>query len=516
MVSTYNDSDLATWLKSKPPSLVLAYAHANHIFGMFEVGTNDASIFFADLEKESLLELKRFAKKGKLKRIELSVNELSSTQTVNPSWNLLSASVRDVSDFYKKRTDLLGQGRGKKISQKTEEEVWHDAGGRCMYRGCGQNLGYTSLTTKTARIAYLAHIVASDPDGPRGNSDSHKLSNDSENIMLMCDAHHRLIDRIDVLGHPTNLLQTMREEHKQRVNYLLKNLAFPRAKIVTLLADLGQVPTNTSQKELIESVLRRQASPSNYVFNAIRRTQRDDRNRQDFWWHFLHEHENDIRNFTQQASSLFSQNGEAQPDKLAVFPLHLVPVLVIAGCVIGEAQPVEVFQYDRHRHTWCWDALATPFHQGSISTSPLSTATSEEVVLSIELTAPVDEKALPNNLAAAIHNQSMPWIRIVHASPDFGCMRCAEDLEQFTSVARQVVRVIQDQILAKHVHFIGIAPASTLFRFGQLLQAGHHPLYQIYDRSSHVQSFKPALTISGTQITAYSENGAEPFSISLR
>lgn len=308
----------------------------------------------------------------------------------------------------------------------------------------------------------------------------------------------------------------MRAEHVRRVNYLLSSLSFPRAKIITLLADLGHIPTNTAQKELIQSVLSRQLNPISTTYTAIRRTQRDDRNRQDFWWHFLHEHENDIRDLILKISSRFSHNDEAPPDKLAVFPLHLVPVLIIAGRIVGEAQAIELFQYDRNRSVWCWNESAIPSQQGSISISQLPTTPSDEVVLSIELTALVDENKLPVKLAEAIQHQSIPWIRITHSSPDHGCIRCLSDLEQFTSIARNAVRIIQDELRVKCVHLIGIAPASTLFRFGQLLQAGHHPLYQLYDRASHTDHFKPALTISGTHITANSEFGAESFSISLR
>lgn len=494
----------------------IAYAHAKHLCKVFEIGTSNPNIIWVDVAKDVLKELKRFAKAGKLKRIELPLDEFNNSQSANPSWTFLDATTRDVEDWYKKREDLFKQGRGKAISPKTAEQVWHGAGGRCMYRGCGQDLGQTSLTTKSARIAYLAHIVASDPDGPRGNNESHTLSDDPENIMLMCDAHHRLIDRIDEAGHSIERLQAMRDEHVQRVNYLLDSLTYPRTKIITLLADLAQVPTNTSQRELKESVLSRQLSPLNDTFNAVRRTQRDDRTSQDFWVHFLREHENDIRTFMLQTSNQPARNHEVIPDVLAVFPVHLVPMLIIAGRIVGEARSVEVFQYDRERRTWRWDETVTPSVQGSISASSLPTAAAEEIVLSIELTAKIDEEALPSNLKDAIRNNSIPWVRITHTSPHHNCIGCSEDIDQFTSVARQVIRVIQDQIHAKRVHLIGVAPASTLFRFGQLLQAGHHPLYQLYDRPSGSHPFIPALSIDGTQIIADSVSGAEPFIISLR
>lgn len=514
--SVLDDTGLVAWLQPRNGSrLTVAYAYAKHRCKFFEVGSGDSVMICADPGKSSLTELKRFANSGRLKRIELPEDELDNSRISSSDWTLIDVTEDDVKRWYKFRESLFDQGRGKAISTSTAAKVWHAAGGRCMYRGCGQDLGQTPLTTKTARIAYLAHIVASDPDGPRGNAQSHALSDNHENIMLMCDAHHRLIDRIDEAGHTIDRLRAMREEHARRVNYLLEGMTYPRAQLITLLADLGQVPTNASQTELQESALHRRLGPLSNTLHALRRTQRDDRSRQDFWWHFLHEHENDIRSFVLQTGNHPSQD-HAPPDVLAIFPLHLVPVLVMAGRIIGEARHVEVFQYDRDRRTWRWDESASPSGQGNISISSVPSTPVDEVVLSIELTADIDERALPPALVSAIHNQSMPWIRITHASPNCNCIRTPEDLDQFTTVARQAIRVIQDQIRASRVHLIGVSPASTMFRFGQMLQAGHHPLYQLYDRPDGAHQFLPALTLSGTQVVADSASGTPSFAISLR
>ena len=511
-----NNIELTAWLKERlgVQDRNIAYAYAKNRCKVFEIGVSE--LLLADPEQSSLDELVEFARSKRLKRIKLSPAELDQSTSPNPSWKLLTTNIGEVRKWHKEREKSFKQGRGKAISKKTSALVWHDAGGRCMYRGCAENLGRTPLSTKAAGIAYLAHIIASDPDGPRGCAESNDLSDEPENIMLMCDAHHRLVDRIDEAGHSSKLLEAMRYEHTQQINFLLNSLKFPQAQIITLFSDLAQISTFLSERMMKDALLSCGLSPMTNIEHAIRRTQRDDRSRPGFWENFLYEHENDIRDFIRQTSNQPSQNTKLTPDVLAIFPLHLVPVLFLAGRILGEARSIEVFQYDRNRKTCIWEEASKLKSEKSIFIEGVPDESCDEVVLSLELTAKIDEKDLPDNIYSGIFEKDMPWIRISHELPSNDSIKSKEDLDQFTSIARQAIRLIHDQLRVKKVHLIGVSPASVLLRFGQLLQAGHHPSYQLYDRPDWEHKFTPAFSIDGTHIKANSSNKEEPFSISLR
>jgi hypothetical protein len=495
------DTDFIQWLEDAHANKhTVALAYAGHQCKVFHADILNAPLISSDPDKGSTKTLKKLAKAGLLRRIELSIDDLNEATTFDPTWKLLNASQTDVTDWIKKRDAMFGQGRGKSISESTAKQVWHAAAGRCMYRGCGEDLGKTSLTTKHGRIAYLAHIIASDPDGPRGDfASSHALSDDHENIMLMCDAHHRLIDRIDEAGHPVELLRNMRQEHEAMVRKMLDGLAFPRAQAITLLGNLANISTIASEHDIRASLLTQKLGPLPDIKHAIRRIQRDDRLLPEFWEYLLHEHEPEIRDFV-QITKLTPPNGNLSPDVLAVFPLHLVPILVLAGRIVGEARRVEIFQYDRHRNTWQWDSVSTALQENSFQITEMTSEHADEVLLSLELTATIDERALPPNIVTRVHDKTIPWIRVTTSKPDFGCIRHPDDLEQFTSVARKTIRNIQDGIRPSRIHLLGVSPASTLFRFGQLLQAGHHPAYVIYDRPDHNHPFTPGLCIEGQQV----------------
>ncbi|NHZ83960.1 SAVED domain-containing protein [Massilia sp. CCM 8695] len=454
----------------------------------------------ADPEKFSFGVLRKLAKAGRLFQLEVPVAEFQAAKHRGADWDSRSspASQPGLAAWKGQRDLALGQGRGRPLKAGDEKLIWHDAGGRCMYRGCAKDVGRTPLTGKAAAAAYLAHIVASDEDGPRGDYTSQTLSDDPENVMLMCDEHHRLIDRIDVDGHPAQKLNDMRREHVEMVRRALDGLAFRRSKAVALLADVADLKTSAAERDIQKAVLQRGLTGVPGVDYLVRRTQRDDRTQPDFWRHLLHEHEGELLELRRKL-------GSNQPlgdgcEVLSVFALHPVPLLVLFGRIVGEARPVEVYQYDRTRATWCWDERATPNAPGTFSLDTSNTVSSSDVMLSIELTAEVDVDALPPELKQRLDAKSLPWVRIRNANPSESCIRTGADLDAFTAIAREAVRHIQDTMRSSHVHLIGVAPVSTLFRFGQLLQPGHHSTYTVYDRPNRSVNFLPGLTITGDSV----------------
>ena len=180
----------------------------------------------------------------------------------------------------------------------------------------------------------------------------------------------------------------------------------------------------------------------------------------------------------------------------------MVPILVLAGRIIGEARRIEVFQYDRHRKSWEWDTAAIAQPSNSFQVNEIKDSHADEVLFTLELTAPIDEQALPENIVSRVRNGSIPWVRITATNPDPGCIRHPEDLDQFTLVVRKAINDIQDGIRPSRVHLIGVSPASTLFRFGQLLQAGHHPAYSVYDRPDRNNPFRHGLSIEGQYVVS--------------
>lgn len=505
---TLDDQQLKNWLKDRRThSHQVGYLYANSICKVANLSSEENILFLGDPDRLSLKELKLLARKSLLKVAEAPENELNAAQVVPSSCNFHQATIQQITSLYEERRETLGRVRGSSISKTTALEVWADAGGRCMYEGCGEDLSREDLSLVANKVGYLAHIIASNPKGPRGDSDlSHKRANDPENIMLMCDRHHRRIDVFEREEHTVKVLQAMRTRHRDLVRTHLDALKYPRVLAVPLLANLAHIRTHFSDHEYREAILATRHAMLSGSKEFLRRDERDDRRSTEFWAHLLSQTEHDIRLLVQSVSK-----GDLSKDKLAIFPLHLMPILILAGRIIGEARSIQVFQFDRF--TWKWDESATPKPKGTVRVEGLTGQQAEEVLLSIELTAELEPTAYPQVTTTGASISELPHIRIRTSNPNSGCIKHPDDLKQFRDIARTAINHIQDKMNASHIHLIPVSPASTVFCLGQMLQAGHHPPYTVYDRTDFEKPFFEALTITGTSVEAGHNNSLKRIEI---
>ncbi|HJW56935.1 MAG TPA: SAVED domain-containing protein [Burkholderiaceae bacterium] len=496
------DDALAHWLSERQaagPTVFLVAA--GHWCAVFD--ENDRTLRPVDPNEDGIATLRALAAARRLRHVTLQADAASSVAHAPGDWltTATAMTVKDLKTWQKSREDLFDEGRGKRLTDRAIRLIWHEAGGRCMFEGCGLDLGHTPLTTKLSQTAYLAHIIAADKDGPRGNPEySFQLSDDPENIMLMCDAHHRLIDRIDVESFPATRLQTMRARHVAFIRQQLDALAYPRTQGIAFLGNIAGTPSAPSERDMRNAMLDAQLSPLPTIAYPLLGTHRDDRLPATFWRHLLREHSPDLRELVRRFDG--SHPTSERHDVLSVFPLTAVPLLVLCGRIVGEARPVKVFQFDPERASFCWDPQRTPQPVGGFFLqSPSDTSACAEVLLTIELTAEPDLAALPADLAQGLAAGSVRHVRLRTNSPNGRCIGHPDDLAQFSKIAREALALIQDTLRAQRIHLIGVSPASTLFRYGQLLRPGHHCTHVLYDRADRTRPFRPALVLTGQEVT---------------
>lgn len=97
------------------------------------------------------------------------------------------------------------------LSELSRRVLWTRAAGRCQYTGCNKSLiGDLISGAEDKNFGFVAHIVADTAPGPRGDTvRSPLLSDDVNNLMLLCYVHHKLIDVDAVAEHPEGRLLAM-------------------------------------------------------------------------------------------------------------------------------------------------------------------------------------------------------------------------------------------------------------------------------------------------------------------
>lgn len=99
-------------------------------------------------------------------------------------------------------------------------KLWVKAGGRCEFPGCNEEVWRDGLTMQEDNFAHVAHIVASSPDGPRGEKTlSEELDTDFENLLLLCQTHSKLIDGKHDSEYSIEQLKQYKTEHEERIQF---------------------------------------------------------------------------------------------------------------------------------------------------------------------------------------------------------------------------------------------------------------------------------------------------------
>jgi hypothetical protein len=109
------------------------------------------------------------------------------------------------------------------IQLKTHKMLWGRSGNICAFPDCKKELVTDiSETDDPSIVGEEAHIIAKEPDGPRGASPLTIDQRDRyENLILMCSEHHKIID-----DHPRKftieILHQYKRNHEEWIKKSLK------------------------------------------------------------------------------------------------------------------------------------------------------------------------------------------------------------------------------------------------------------------------------------------------------
>jgi hypothetical protein len=379
-------------------------------------------------------------------------------------------------------------GRTNALTYTTRTILWARAAGRCQYEGCNKSLiGDLISGNEDKNYGFVAHIVADTPGGPRGDSiRSAQLSNDVENVMLLCHPHHKLIDVDDVAAHPEERLLKMKAEHERRIDVVSAVHRDRASHVLRFAANIGGHESPVAYEHLAEAMLPEwyPAEGRHTIDIEIRGGAYQD-HEPEYWEHHRHALE---RSFSKKVRERVESRDIRH---LSVFALAPQPLLIELGRLLCDIAPATVYQLGREPKGWRWRESGPKinFHVSRPDSNKSVAGRRVALVLGLSATI-VDER-----VTGAIGEDAAIW-KIEAESPNNDNMRHSQDLAEF----RRLLRRVFDEIKASHgenavINVFPALPVSAAVEVGRVWMPKADLPMTVFDQNRQVGGFAPAMDI---------------------
>lgn len=370
----------------------------------------------------------------------------------------------------------------KPISPSVLRELWARSAGRCAI--CNKVLWRDARTKSSGNRGHIAHIVAAEPKGARGDSiRSAQLCTDYANLMLACYDCHDEIDSLETRdNYPEERLLLMKQSHEARIERLTGIQQDKASDILLFGANIGDHAAPIQVRDCYQAV-----TPDFYPANAnpiilsfINSSICDDQN--DYWQFETKNLENQFRQKVQERVQL----GELP--HLSVFALAPQPLLIRLGALLGELKSVVVYQPHREPKTWRWrepqQSVSFQIHRPERHSSV--------VALNLSLSATITN----DRIHAIVGTDCAIWM-LTHEQPHPDFLRTAGQLADFRNIVRQLL----NEVKARHgqtatLHVFPAMPASMAVELGRVRMPKADLPFMLYDQNNHSNGFTRALIIN--------------------
>ncbi|MDC5543401.1 SAVED domain-containing protein [Acinetobacter baumannii] len=382
--------------------------------------------------------------------------------------------IDDIRNFIKRYFKPVKKiGRGNPFTAETKRHVMQDSHGRCMFTGCGDRLDIEQLTGMKGNTGYLAHNVASSERGERGIPYlSEVLSDDPTNVLLLCDKHHRLIDKIAASDYSAQQLSEMRKSYCDLANTLLDALAFSPIPVYSILWSVNSnVVGHPEPKEIALCLSPLQHRMDGYLQRLCDSNTIYMKNPDQFSKQLVMIIQNEADKIIQQ-TSLYGHCA-------AIFAFGPMPALIGLGALLGNKSKFFPMLRDREANKWGWpNASAADQSYEIIGIETLQKG--PDVVLCVNFTAIIDKiknKAL--ELKTEL-NADIVEINALEAYLGSKAVPHPHNISKFTTELQKLFHLLKDKHGVKRVHLLIAAPNAACIALGQAIDL-HHPDIIIYD-----------------------------------
>lgn len=406
--------------------------------------------------------------------------QIRSLEMVNSLWDMASQQASELDHdslltlFESIFTGEKKKGRGGRFSKPTTDKVNLDAHSRCMFEGCGMNLKIDEITGEQGNYAYLAHNVASSEGGARGVYGlSEKLSDDPTNVLLLCDKHHRLIDKIAAADYPAHRLSRMRTNFCSAVDLLLEGLAYSPVPAISISWPVQRVPVAPPSNVQVSQSL----AKLNWRMSSTLSTPDADNDSM-----FMSMADNEIATLwpklIDNAATKIESCLGIQQFRAGLFAFGPMPQLIALGAKLGNKQEVIPMLRYRDGNQWVWPSDEPKPRQYSITGLDKLSESDNEIIITLSFTNH------PSQFDSFIEKSGLKVVEIKAFQEIMGnsAIGHPQDGVELMNDVQRLLHQLKDENKVEKVHLLPCASNAICVFFGKAFDL-HHPKILVYDFS---------------------------------
>ena len=365
----------------------------------------------------------------------------------------------------------MANKRAGNATAHTIAKLWAKAAGRCEYDGCNKLLYKDDLTSEDINRAFVAHIIAASPDGPRGDVVlSAQLVDDIGNVMLMCHDHHRLIDHEQVAEHTVDRLRAMKKKHEDRIREVTEIAAAKISVPVVYGTNIGKEAVSIPRRELAQAMLPDNYPTENVVTISCQNSGLHD-SQELFWQAEVAQLEQKYYEFLKPLI------GKEDIDCVSVFALASQPLLVKLGTMLSDLHKVKVYQKHREPDTWKWQEITEP--------NPIRIVRPQDTSKTPVLVFSLSAKAISNRVRNRFGDDASIW-EVTAEDPNNDMLRSADQLAEFRQLTRKVLDDINASSGFDSVKVFMAMPAACAVELGRVWMPKADKQLVLFDKNNAV------------------------------
>ena len=362
--------------------------------------------------------------------------------------------------------------------------LWTKSGGRCEFDGCNKPLYYDLLTKRNCNSAYIAHIIADQATGPRGDKVlSPQYAKDVENLMLMCDTHHRMIDNNENLEtYDVEVLKEMKKKHEERIELLTSIQANKYSHVVLYSPSIGENSIRIDVNKVIQAMIPDYfpAEKNAIELSCIGSALKDDN--KNYWEYERYQLKSMFESKIQQRIA----NGDIK--HLSIFALAPQPLLIELGKLISDIQATQVYQKHREPDSWKW--IDSNENEKYIIRKPEKV--SNIVALKLSLSGTISNERIIDTLGDEV---SIWELTINNSHNDF--LKAQSQVSEF----RKIMRRLFDEIKSVHgqnsvLNIFPAVPSALAIEIGRVWMPKADMQLSLFDQNNVERKFVHAFDIT--------------------